>query len=99
MIKQTWTIDEQGFYLGESTFINEEEMTDLMITTPILIGYIKPKWNGIEWVEGATEEEIQAWKDANILPIQEPNKTEILEANVLNLQKLCIGLQKQIILK
>ena len=35
----------------------------------------------------------------NAPPIQEPNKTEILEANVLNLQKLCIGLQKQIILK
>ena len=31
--------------------------------------------------------------------LPQPNKTEILEANVLNLQKLCIGLQKQIILK
>ena len=45
------------------------------------------------------EEKYQEYLDGLIPKEQEPNKTEILQANVLNLQKLCIGLQKQIILK
>lgn len=27
--------------------------------------YIKPKWNGSKWIEGATEEEIKAWQEEN----------------------------------
>lgn len=96
---QVWIINKLGFFTNESKFINEEELTDSTITKPILIGYIKSKWNGIAWVEGAITEEIQTWKDANVPPIQEPNKIDILESSLLNMQKLCIGLQKQIILK
>ncbi|APF22314.1 hypothetical protein [Clostridium butyricum] len=27
--------------------------------------FVKPKWNGQEWIESATEEEIEAWKEEN----------------------------------
>lgn len=26
---------------------------------------VKPRWNGTEWIEGATEEEIKAWENKN----------------------------------
>ena len=48
------------------------------------------------WGDNPTVEEVI---EEYLPQLPEPNKTEILEANVLNLQKLCIGLQKQIILK
>ncbi len=74
---QVWLIDEQGFFTGESKFVSEEELTDLTITKPILTGYIKTKWNVLDWEEGATEEEIQAWKDANTPQELPTNKIDI----------------------
>lgn len=57
-------IDENGFYTGESKFV--EEILENMATTHLSVGYVKPKWNGEEWIEGATEKEIQAWKEKQI---------------------------------
>lgn len=31
---------------------------------------VKPRWNGAEWIEGATEEEIKAWKNKNKINIE-----------------------------
>lgn len=52
----------------------------------------KPKWDGSKWI------------DTDLLPPVEPpikdvDKTDILEQQLINTQMLCIGLQKQIILK
>lgn len=59
---QAWLLDEDNYFIGESTFV--EESTENMTTEPLLVGYIKAKWTSEEWIEGATEEEIQAWKDS-----------------------------------
>lgn len=59
---QVWLTDRQGFYQGESTFV--EELLENMTTEPLLIGYVKPKLVGGLWIEGATEEEITEWKQS-----------------------------------
>ena len=65
-----WKIDNQGFYVEPDTK-NEEELTEFDITIPpytvnedgsISMLLTKQKWNGIEWVEGWTQEEIDEWK-------------------------------------
>jgi hypothetical protein len=55
-MKQVYRIDDQGFYI-EPVIIEGEEQTGL-ISSPIPEGLYKPKWNGKEWVEGLTQEEI-----------------------------------------
>lgn len=87
---QVYLIDDNGFYIGDSLVKDPE----LMITTPITTGFIKPKWNGTEWTEGATEEEIEAWKQANKIDIcNEPT----LQEQLLATQKMVLNLQEQII--
>ena len=44
--------------------------------------FIKAKWNGTEWIEGATEEEIAEWqKQQN--QFDEPNTQDTLNAQLL----------------
>ena len=63
---QAWCFDKNGFYEGTSKFINEKDFNGASMTKmPLSIGYIKPKFNGIEWVEGATGEEIKQWEIEN----------------------------------
>lgn len=95
---QVWIIDKNGFYAGESKFV--QEVTDLMTTVPLLVGYVKPKFNGTEWTEGATEEEVEAWKQSQQIDICIPPPTnEDLHNQLVETQKLCLSLQKQILLK
>lgn len=72
---QVWLTDRQGFYQGESTFV--EELLENMTTEPLLIGYVKPKLVGGLWIEGATEEEITEWKQSQQIDIcPEPTAEE-----------------------
>lgn len=57
---QVWLLDENNFYKCESIFV--KEVKENMTTVPLLVGYVKPKFTGNEWVEGATTEEIQEYK-------------------------------------
>lgn len=52
--------DNNGFYTGliRQELTNEQFYTE----SPILEFFVKPKWNGIEWGEGATEEEITEYQ-------------------------------------
>lgn len=59
---QVWLLDEDGFFTGVSKFVEEVETN--MAIQPLLVGYVKPKWTGREWIEGATDEEIQEWKNS-----------------------------------
>lgn len=68
---QVWLLDENKFFTGESKFV--EEVEDNMTTEPLLVGYVKAKWTGREWIEGATEEEIKEWQDTQ----QKTGKTEL----------------------
>ena len=79
---QVWIIDKNGFYAGESKFV--QEVTDLMTTVPLLVGYVKPKFNGTEWTEGATEEEVEAWKQSQQIDICPPKTTEQQVAELIN---------------
>ncbi len=57
---QVWVIDDEGFFTGDSFIVRK--ILPCHVTTPIPNGLIKPKWQG-GWIEGATEEEIQAYYD------------------------------------
>lgn len=72
---QVWLLDENNFFTGISNFVNE--IGENMTTIPILVGYVKPKLVNDEWVEGATEKEIQEWQEANKIDIcPEPTDKE-----------------------
>lgn len=76
---QVWKIDTANFYVGESYFVEEPSTNE--ITTPITIGYVKPRWNGVDWFEGANVNEIQAWKDSELV-VTEPTELELLQEQI-----------------
>lgn len=55
-------IDENGFYIEDVEVFPDESgnynLTDGLIEFSWNEPLYKPKWNGTEWVEGATQEEI-----------------------------------------
>ncbi len=57
---QVWVIDEQGFFTGNSFIVRK--ILPCHVTTPVPSGLIKPKWQS-GWIEGATAEEIKAYRD------------------------------------
>jgi hypothetical protein len=60
-----YIIDNNGFYLGLNTQKAVEEQGLLFVTIAPPTEFIKAKWNGTLWIEGATQEEIaQAFRDA-----------------------------------
>ena len=66
-------IDEQGLFI-EDAFV--EDLTEFTIETPCPSGFYRPRWNGTEWVEGLSEEEIAELTK----PVpQEPTVEERLE--------------------
>lgn len=50
--------DKQGFFIRDD-FSHDEE-TEIALDVSPAQGLYKPKWNGTEWVEGMSAEEIQA---------------------------------------
>lgn len=48
-------IDENGMFI-EDAFVTE--LSDFTIETPCPSGFYRPRWNGEEWVEGLTQQEI-----------------------------------------
>jgi hypothetical protein len=66
-----YIIDNNGFYLGLNTQKAVEEQGLLFVTIAPPTEFIKAKWNGTLWVEGATQQEIdQAFKDATPTEVQ-----------------------------
>lgn len=95
MKQQVWRIDDNGFYTGESYFV--EEPSENEISEPIFVGYVKPKWNGLEWMEGATEQEIQEWQEEQRNQPKIPSKDEILEQELANTNALILELTEMIL--
>ncbi len=83
---QVWKIDNEGYFTGESDFKEERELTQFDVTEAIDVGYIKPRWNGSKWIEGATDEEIRQFAE-EILKPQEPTEFEKLKELVLAQQE------------
>lgn len=59
-MKKAYIIDEQGFYIKDYLYEEKQELESDIITTEIKQGFYKPKWNGMEWIEGATQEYIDS---------------------------------------
>lgn len=77
---QAWVYDDKGFFINT---ILTETLTDNMTTVPFSIGYIKPKFNGTDWVEGATAEEIEAWKQENKIDICSVKQQKVQQSKKL----------------
>ena len=95
---QVWCYDENMIFT-ESIFVDKiaENMTTV---SPNGLGLYCKKWDykNKKWVEGLTEEEIQSQKQIDNCPSPPPTNEE-LNNQLIETQKLCLSLQKQILLK
>ncbi|MCT6924833.1 hypothetical protein [Metasolibacillus sp.] len=71
-----YKIDDNGFVVfGEDKIlIDGEEIPEGYVSTYLDTseqGYFKPRWNGTEWVEGATQEEIDEITNVPTEPTQD----------------------------
>lgn len=64
---QVWLIDKDGYFTGDTDMVDNVE--SYMVTKPYTVGYIKGYWNGSDWEEGATQEEIEEWNKTNKIDI------------------------------
>lgn len=64
---RVWLYDDNKYYINTDDFQYVEEISKNMTTVPLLVGYIRPRFNEEtqEWCEGATQEEIEQWNQAN----------------------------------
>lgn len=77
-------IDEQGLFIEDILIKDNEETPTDCIEIPCPEGFHRPKWDGIGWVEGLTQEEIDAIKNAP----KEPTETELLQQKVAQLEQI-----------
>ena len=85
-------IDKDGMFLRDDTQWNENEVA-LDIEPNNDLGLYKPKWNGTEWVEGLSKEEITLIENQ---PTEEPiearvEKLEIEQEQVIDLLAQALG--------
>ena len=78
-------IDDNGLFI-EDAFV--EELTEFTIETLCSGGFYKPKWNGTEWIEGATQEYIDSLQASP----QEPSIEDRINAlEMMELERLFGG--------
>lgn len=75
-------IDSNGYFI-EDAFV--EELTEFTIETPCPDGFYLPKWNGAQWVEGKTAEEIAVILANVVVEKSTEEKLSDLETLVLEL--------------
>jgi hypothetical protein len=75
-------IDENGLFVCDD-FV--DELTEFTIETPCPDGFYLPKWNGTQWVEGKTAEEIAAIQAAVTTEKTDGERISDLETIVLEL--------------
>ena len=75
-------IDNNGFFI-EDAFV--DELTELTIETPCPDGFYLPKWNGAQWIEGKTAEEIAEIQASVVVEPTEADRISALETLVLEL--------------
>lgn len=85
MYKQVYKLDAAGFYIETLTVEfdgNDQpvyELEDNVIVAPIPHGFVRAKWTGAKWVEGATQEEVE--EATKSLP-SPPSEMEIIKAEL-----------------
>ncbi|MDB1923405.1 hypothetical protein ABHA37_08255 [Clostridium tertium] len=80
-------INNEGYFiedilLEEIPYYYDEELNKIYdtnyIENPVREGFYKPKWNGTEWMEGMTLEEIEAIKNTPVeQPLELKNRADI----------------------
>lgn len=96
-MKQVIRVDENGFYVEPVLIQDDAEIPADCVETPFIDGMYKPKWTGEEWIEGATQEEIDSIKANQPEPQPEPtleelkDETEITALAVMELAELILG--------
>ncbi|MBY6932056.1 hypothetical protein DWV12_16405 [Clostridium botulinum] len=97
----TCIIDKDGYIVNPC--IEKKKISEEDICVNVLNDYslIKPKWNfeKEEWIEGATQEEIQEWEENNKPKPKEPTETEQLQKQLLETQALVAELRYKTIVK
>ncbi|NFT08180.1 hypothetical protein FDF26_14135 [Clostridium botulinum] len=84
-------VNDEGFVVEECVLLKDNVAQNIEIQEgQFLVNYydkkyIKPKWNfeKEEWTEGATEQEMKEYKEANKPLPKEPTEQEVLNAQVL----------------
>lgn len=71
-----------GFFIRDD-FV--DELTEFTIETPCHDGFYLPKWDGTQWVEGKTAEEIAAITEAATTEKTDSERLSDLETLVLEL--------------
>lgn len=79
---QGWLIDENGFIV-DSVIAESEDSNVITKAFPTDIVLIKPKWNGTEWIEGATQEEIDELTKVEPSPPTDTERIEMLEETIM----------------
>lgn len=91
--KQVYEVDSDGFLIeiyvadvdGDGNIQDEDKKNCISVDPPH--GLYKPKWSGSEWIEGATQEEIdELTKQQPVLPSQ----TEILEQRLSDVEVMLV---------
>ncbi len=82
--KYAFVLDGKGFIVG-AELVYEGESCDFAYTTesfPTGVVLIKPKWNGVEWIEGETEEEKAERESQQLLESLKPTPEELANAEL-----------------
>lgn len=53
---QVWFMDNNGYYTGDTKLV--KEVPENSTTCPLMESFIKPKFNGKQWIEGADKDEL-----------------------------------------
>lgn len=59
-MQQVYRIDANGYYVEPVLIDEDEETPPDCVETPFQDGMYKPQWDGTQWVEGLTQEEVEA---------------------------------------
>jgi len=84
MNKLVRLINGNGLFIADE-FV--EELTEFTIETPCPSGFYHPRWNGTEWVEGLTVEEIQVIKDNVVVEVTLSERVTNTEIDVTTLEE------------
>jgi hypothetical protein len=79
-------IDENGLFIED--VINPEEITEYLISESCQEGFYLPRWDGTEWVEGATQEYIDELNGI----VLEPTTEERLEELAVNVNDALLAI-------
>ena len=84
MSKFAFIVDKNGFVVDTTIITKEQEKEQKFVTVtfPIDPPLSKPKWDGMEWVEGETEEEKIEREAQQLLESLKPSPSEIADAEL-----------------